>query len=119
MTLGPEFQAIIKDLVITLIQLAALILAGYAARWVRANVSRQQMELAVSITHVVVAAIEQLAATGQIEYKRKMELAIRMARDQAGKYGLTFTDDQWKQLIEAAVKAMKDAGEEIKAAPAA
>lgn len=77
------------------------------------------MDLAVSIAHVAVAAIEQLAASGQIDYKRKMELAIEMARDQAGKYGLAFTDDQWTQLIEAAVKAMKDAGEEIKAAPAA
>lgn len=119
MTLGPEFQAIIKDLIIALIQLAALILAGYAAKWVRTNVSQKQMDLALAVSQVVVAAVEQLAASGQIEYKRKMEIAIAKARDQARQWGLNLSDAQWNELLEAAVAAMKVAGEEIKAAPAA
>lgn len=119
MTLGPEFQAVVADLLIALIQLALITLTGYAVKLVRTNVSQKQMDLALAVSQVVVGAVEQLAASGQIEYKRKMEIAIAKARDQARQWGLNLSDAQWNELLEAAVAAMKAAGEEIKAAPAA
>jgi hypothetical protein len=115
----PEIQDILVKLLIAVINLVILGLGYLGAKWAKANVSQKNMDLALNIAAVVVGAIEQLAAAGKIDYKRKMELAIQMARDQAAKWGLTFTDEQWKALLESAVKAMKDAGEEIKTAPAA
>lgn len=115
----PEIQDILTKLFIAIINLVILGLGYLGAKWAKANVSQKNMDLALNIAAVVVAAVEQLAAAGKIDYKRKMELAIQMARDQAAKWGLTFTDEQWQAILEAAVKAMKDAGEEIKKAPAA
>lgn len=115
----PEIQDILTKLFIAIINLVILGLGYLGAKWAKANVSQKNMDLALNIAAVVVAVVEQLAAAGKIDYKRKMELAIQMARDQAAKWGLTFTDEQWQAILEAAVKAMKDAGEEIKKAPAA
>lgn len=115
----PEIQDILTKLFIAIVNLVILGLGYLGAKWAKANVSQKNMDLALNIAAVVVAAVEQLAAAGKIDYKRKMEMAIQMARDQAAKWGLTFTDEQWQAILEAAVKAMKDAGEEIKRAPAA
>lgn len=115
----PEIQDILTKLFIAIVNLVILGLGYLGAKWAKANVSQKNMDLAINIAAVVVAAVEQLAAAGKIDYKRKMEMAIQMARDQAAKWGLTFTDEQWQAILEAAVKAMKDAGEEIKRAPAA
>lgn len=115
----PEIQDILTKLFIAIVNLVILGLGYLGAKWAKANVSQKNMDLALNIAAVVVAAVEQLAAAGKINYKRKMEMAIQMARDQAAKWGLTFTDEQWQAILEAAVKAMKDAGEEIKRAPAA
>lgn len=117
--MDPRIVSAAQEILIGLIQIFALIVATYIAKWVKTHVSQKQMNLAIDIAQVAVAAVEQLAASRQVDVKEKFAKAVMLARDQAGKYGLTFTDDQWKQLIEAAVKAMKDAGEEIKAAPAA
>ena len=115
----PEVQDILAKLLMAVINLVILGLGYLGAKWAKANVSQKNMDLALNIAAVVVGAIEQLAAAGKIDYKQKMEMAIQMARNQAAKWGLTFTDDQWKALLESAVKAMKDAGEEIKHASAA
>lgn len=115
----PEIQDILTKLFIAIVNLVILGLGYLGAKWAKANVSQKNMDLALNIAAVVVAAVEQLAAAGKIDYKRKMEMAIQVARDQAAKWGLTFTDEQWQAILEAAVKAMKDAGEEIKRAPAA
>jgi len=115
----PEIQDILTKLFIAIVNLVILGLGYLGAKWAKANVSQKNMDLALNIAAVVVAAVEQLAAAGKIDYKRKMEMAIQMAREQAAKWGLTFTDEQWQAILEAAVKAMKDAGEEIKRAPAA
>lgn len=114
----PEMQTVIKDLLLNLFQLAVLVATYYAARWVRAKISAEQMELAASIVNVVVGAVEQLAAAGKIDYQSKFDEALKRAKAQAAKWGLTLGDEEWEDLIEAAVKALKDAGEEIKRAPA-
>jgi hypothetical protein len=113
----PEIQDILVKLLIAVINLLILGLGYLGAKWAKANVSQKNMDLALNIAAVVIAAVEQLAAAGKIDYKRKMEAAIQMARDQAAKWGFSFTSEQWETLLESAVKAMKDAGEEIKEAP--
>lgn len=118
MSLTPEIQAALADLFLALLQLALITLTGFAVKWVKTNVSQKQMDLALGVSQVVVGAVEQLAASGQIDYDRKMEIAIAKARDQAKQWGLNLSDEQWNGLLEAAVAAMKAAGEEIKAAPA-
>lgn len=115
----PEIQDILTKLFIAIINLVILGLGYLGAKWAKANVSQKNMDLALNSAAVVVGAVEQLAAAGKIDYRRKMELAIQMARDQAAKWGLTFSDEQWEAILESAVKAMKDAGDEIKKAPAA
>lgn len=115
----PEIQDILVKLLIAAINLLILGLGYLGARWAKANVSQKNMDLALNIAAVVVGAVEQLAAAGNVDYKRKMEMAIQMARDQAAKWGLTFTDEQWQALLESAVKAMNQAGEDIKHAPSA
>jgi PIN domain nuclease of toxin-antitoxin system len=117
--LDPRIVSSIQEVLIGLIQILALILATYAAKYVKAHVSAKQMDLAMSVAQIAVQAVEQLAASKQIDLKDKYSKALMLARDGAAKYGLKFTDDQWEQLIEAAVKSMKDAGEEIVSAPEA
>ncbi len=117
--MDPRIVSAIQEVLIGLIQILALVVATYAAKWVKAHVSAKQMELAMNIAMLAVNAVEQLAASKQIDIEEKYMKALMLARDQAAKYGLKFTDDQWEQMIEASVKAMKDAGEEIKSAPAA
>ncbi|NPV30493.1 MAG: hypothetical protein HPY58_12765 [Firmicutes bacterium] len=117
--MDPRIVAAVQEILIGCIQIVILVGATYVAKWVKAHVSKKQMDLAVDIARVAVAAVEQLAASRQIDIRKKFDEALKMARDQAAKYGLAFTDEQWRAIIEAAVKAMKDAGEEIKAAPAA
>jgi hypothetical protein len=113
----PEIQDILIKLLIAVINVIILGIGYLGAKWAKANVSQKNMDLAINVAQVAVGAAEQLADAGKIEYKKKFETAIALARDQAAKYGLKFTDEQWKALLEASVKAMKDAGEEIKTAP--
>lgn len=116
--MDPRIVSAAQEILIGLIQVLALVIATYAAKWVKAHVSAKQMELGMNIAGLAVAAVEQLAASKQIDIEEKYSKALMLARDQAAKYGLTFSEAQWEGLVEAAVKAMKDAGEEIKTAPA-
>ncbi len=113
----PEIQMVAKDLVLGLLQLALLIATGYAVRWVKANISTKQMELAASIGDVVVGAAEQLAAAGYIDYESKYQEALDRAKAQAKRWGFELSEGEWEDFIQDAVKAMKNAGQEIKRAP--
>ena len=117
--MDPRIVSAAQEVLIGLIRIIALVVATYAAKWVKAHVSAKQLELGENIAGLAVAAVEQLAASKQINLDEKFSTAVKFARDQAAKYGLAFSDGQWEGLVEAAVKAMKDAGEEIKIAPVA
>lgn len=109
----PRVMDLIASILLGLLQLLLLVVGGYAVSWLKANVSRKALDLAQSIAQVAVQAAEQLAAANKIDYKKKFETAIMLARDQAKKWGLNFTDSQWEGFIEAAVKQMKELGEEL------
>lgn len=110
----PEMQVLVAEILTSLIKLLVLVIGGLVVNYVKANVSRKQLDLAMTVADLAVQAVEQLADAGKIEYKKKFETAIALGRDQAAKWGLTFTDEQWKGFIEAAVKAMKDTGKELR-----
>ena len=115
--MDPRLVSAIQEILIGLIQIIAIVAATYAAKYVKAHVSQKQMELAMNVASIAVNAVEQLAASKQIDIKEKFNKALMFARDGAAKYGLAFSDDQWEQLIEATVKALKDAETEIKTSP--
>lgn len=110
---NPEIQKLTAEILTGILQLAIIVVGGMVVKFFKAKVSQQQLEFAMNIANVAVQAAEQLAAAGKIEYARKFETAIALARNQAKKWGFNFTDDQWKGFIEAAVKSMKELGEEL------
>ena len=113
MNFSPEMQALVAEILTSLVKLLVLVIGGLVVNYVKANVSKKNLDLAMSVANLAVQAVEQLAASKQIDVKEKFDKALMLARDQAAKWGLAFTDDQWEGFIEAAVKAMKDAGGEL------
>lgn len=110
----PKVQEILVNLLLAIVQLLIVGVGTVAVQWIRSKLSARQLELGLSIAHIAVAASEQLAASMQIDLHQKYAYALEMARDQAAKFGLQFTDDQWETLIESAVKEMKYLGAELK-----
>lgn len=109
----PRVMELVTGILMSLLQLLFLAVGGFAVRYLKANTSQKSLDLAKDIAQVAVEAAEQLAAAGKIDYTKKFETAIVLARDQANKWGLNFTDSQWEGFIEAAVKSMKELGEEL------
>ena len=116
--MDPRITEAISQILIALLQVLGVILAGWAAKYVKARFTQTQIEKAERIAEIVVNAVEQMAAANGINYQAKFEEALKMARELAAGQGLAFNDAQWEGLIEAAVKQMKDIGTEIKKAPA-
>ncbi|MBX6353724.1 MAG: hypothetical protein IRZ10_10360 [Thermoflavifilum sp.] len=89
--------------------------AVYAARWLRAHVGAQKLALLMTVARIVVNAVEQAAAAGILKLPKR-EAAVARLRNWAARGGVQLTDEQIDDLIEYAVKAMKDAGLELKGA---
>ncbi|MDI3298278.1 MAG: phage holin, LLH family [Bacillota bacterium] len=114
----PDIQQAVVQVLSDLIRLAALVVAGYVAAWVRQHVTAARWQRAQDIARTAVWAVEQMAPGLGLRAKAKLDQALQAARRLAASHGLRLTDDEWRSLIEAAVKALKDAGAEIKAAAA-
>lgn len=117
--MDPRLVEAIQEILLALLKVLGVVLAAWGTKFVRGRFTADQMKKATDIANIVVAAAEQMAAVGQIDYKSKFDRAFAMARDFAAAQGIAFTDEQWKGLLEAAVKTMADMGDEIKQAPAA
>ncbi|WP_026963064.1 phage holin, LLH family [Alicyclobacillus herbarius] len=88
--------------------------AVYAARWLRSHVRSETLGRLFEVGDVIVNAVEQAAAAGLITVPKK-DAAVQRLRDWAAREGVKLFDAQINDIIEAAVKAMKDAGQELKA----
>jgi D-serine dehydratase len=97
----------------TVIEAIIVILAGLLLALARRYLSQQQIAIARTVAETAVGAVEQLAASGVIDPRSKLERAMVRARDLATQHGIVLTDDQWRTLLEGAVKAMKQASAEL------
>ncbi|WP_067936410.1 phage holin, LLH family [Alicyclobacillus kakegawensis] len=88
--------------------------AAYAARWLRSHVRSETLGRLLEVGEVIVNAVEQAAAAGILTVPKK-DAAVQRLRDWAAQEGVQLSDEQISDIIEAAVKAMKDAGNELKA----
>ncbi|MCL6634006.1 MAG: phage holin family protein [Alicyclobacillus herbarius] len=88
--------------------------AVYAARWLRSHVRSETLGRLFEVGDVIVNAVEQAAAAGLITVPKK-DAAVQRLRDWAAQEGVKLSDAQINDIIEAAVKAMKDGGQELKA----
>ncbi|MDI3341842.1 MAG: phage holin, LLH family [Sphaerobacter sp.] len=112
----PDIQQAVVQVLTDLIRLAALVVAGYVAAWVRQHVTAAQWQRAQDIARTAVWAVEQVAPRLRIQGEAKLQRALEDARRLAAAHGLRLTDQQWRSLIESAVKDLKQAVAEVKAA---
>lgn len=118
---------VIASVLTDLLRVAILAAAGFVAAAIRhyaallrGRMSDEQLQRAQRIAGIVVSAAEQVAAASgaTMAGKQKLDWALGAAQQLAEKAGLDLTEDQWRALIEEAVKDLKAAGQEIKAAAA-
>lgn len=107
---------LITNVLVDLIRLAVLGGVTYGVAYLRSHYTAKQIKKATGIAKIAVDATEQVASALNINGKDKLDHALVIAKDLAGKAGLHLSEKQWNSLIEAGVKAMKNAGSEIKAA---
>jgi hypothetical protein len=94
------------ELAVTVLVLVLTVAGGALVVFLHRKYSHEQLHLGASIAKTVVQAVEQVAARLGLNSAQKLARALDSARHMASKFGLTFTDDQWKALIEAAVQEM-------------
>lgn len=113
----PDIQSIVTDLLVILFQvLVYFLIRKVIIPWAQAHVSAKDMETFQSVALIAVRAVEQMAANNQLGLADKFQKAVMLARDQLKTRNLDLSDDQWKTVIEAAVRTLKAGGEEVKQA---
>jgi len=99
-----DIQTLIYTVLKDLITLGATVLLGYLTAYAKAHFSAKQLSNAKIIATLGVSFAEQVAATMGLSSIGKFDTALTQAKSLAAKYGLNYTDEQWKGLIEAALK---------------
>lgn len=100
-----EIQELLAQ-VLTLVVIALLSLAADALRkWLRQRFSHEQLATAMDVARIAAGAVEQMyrRATG-VDPKAKFDQAMQHVRALGEQKGLKLTDDQWRALLEAAVR---------------
>jgi hypothetical protein len=99
------------------VRLVILIVGGYAAAFVRTHHSASQVQRAQEIGRTAVWAVEQLATAAGWDRRAKFARALAFAKRLAARAGLHLQDDQWQTILEAAVRALGEAGADLPKAP--
>lgn len=89
------------------IQLVIVVAGGAAVRWLRARASQVQIDTAREVASVAAEAVEQVAGRLGFRGKDKLLAAIERARQLAADRGLRLSDQQWENLLEAAVREIQ------------
>ena len=110
MTLSQFTNALLQALypvLLAVVTAAAGILAQRLNTWLRTKFSAERMYLAQQIAVQAVHFTEQ--AYRELHGPDKLAVALARAKDFARAHGITYTDEQWKTLIEQAVLAFNRA----------
>lgn len=104
-----DIQTLIYNVLKDLITLGATVLLGYLTAYAKSHFSGKQLSNAIAVATLAVTFAEQVAKSLDLSSIGKFNAALEQAKSLAAKYGLNYTDEQWKGLIEAALKeAQKD-----------
>lgn len=101
-----------NDLLKASLTVVSLVMTGFAIPWLRAHVGNKRLAVAERVAEVAVAASEQIGAGNGAG---KFQNALERARALAASKGVSLTDEQWRTLIESAVRNISQWGAEIKA----
>lgn len=110
MNIDAMIYTALKDLVLLFLAIGL----RWAVSYVKAHFTDKQIDMGSKIASIVVNAVEQLAASKQIDLNQKKEEAVAMLSEYAKKVGLKLSPEQINALIEEAVKTMKEMGGELK-----
>lgn len=111
----PDLNTALNDFLLAALALGTLLVTGYAIPYLKAHVGTKRLATAERVAEVAVAASEQMGAGSGAQ---KFQNALERARVLATSKGVTLTDEQWRTLIESAVRNISQWGAEIKATPA-
>lgn len=104
-----------RELVIELLLLVITLAVSYATVVIRQRFKQDEIERALRVARIVVDAVEQIAA--QYPGKVRLAQALVHARRIGERAGVRLTDDEWRILIEHAVRELKRAEQEVRGVP--
>ena len=107
----------ITKLVIAIALIVLSAAASYAVVIARKHLSPAQIDVVVEIARIATLGVEQLSAALGLNGPAKYASALTRAMALASRYGITLTADEWQSYIEAGVRMLKAAGEELIATP--
>lgn len=113
-----QVVSVVVNALVGVLSLALSAGAVYAVQWLKSHTQAQTLARAVQVGNLVVNAVEQAAAAGILKLPKK-EAAVAWLRAWLDREGIHLTDAQIDAVIEAAVKALKDAGAELSGSKAA
>ncbi len=108
-------EHLVAQVLTDLIRLIIVVIGTMLINYIRQHLSQQQINKAIEIAILAVKAAEAIGYACGLDSKAKFQEALQLARTTAARYGIRFTDDEWRALIEAAVQELKTIGAELHA----
>lgn len=104
---------LIQEGLIDLVLAVTAVVGGLIVNYLRRRATVAEIEAGMRIAKIVVSAVEQIAAAQGIDTQEKLARALAQARAIGAAKGISFSDEQWRYLIEQEVAYLKRIGGEL------
>ncbi|MBP7732680.1 MAG: hypothetical protein KA140_02815 [Caldisericia bacterium] len=74
--------------------------------WFEARMGKEKLQTAITMAEVIASGVEQVAGKFGWDSNAKLDQAVSRLREWAKTHGITYTDDQWKMIVERTVLAL-------------
>lgn len=95
------------NIILVIITTGMPIIITYAVSFIKQHASSKQLQKAQSIAISSVTYAQQVSSQLGLNNEAKLNSALASARTLASSFGLKLSDDQWKNLLEPALKEAK------------
>lgn len=96
----------VVTVLISLVTSALGWLAYKLKTWLQARMGREKLQTAITMAEVISSGVEQIASKFGWDSNAKLDQAVSRLREWAKSHGITYTDDQWKMIVERTVLAL-------------